>query len=81
MASSNGTIGECITLGYGIRATCLACWHARELDLPALAERLGPGHGALHDDLVPRLRCAKCGSKRIALTALPPDVPTWGGVT
>ncbi|MEN6538748.1 MAG: hypothetical protein ABFC67_03975 [Mizugakiibacter sp.] len=81
MASSNGTLGGCIALGYGIRATCLACWHARELDLPALAARIGQGHGALHDDLVPRLRCVECASKRIALTMLPPHVPTWGGVT
>ncbi|MDQ0349714.1 hypothetical protein J2S76_004165 [Ancylobacter vacuolatus] len=54
----------------------MACRHHRELDLPALAARLGPDHGALHADLVPRLRCAECGSKRIALTMLPPDVPT-----
>jgi len=81
MPASNGTLGECIANGYGIRATCLACWHHRELDLPALAARLGPEHSTLHDDLVPRLRCSKCGSKRIALTALPPDVPTWGGAT
>lgn len=81
MGSTNSTLGECIALGYGIRATCLACWHARELDLPALAARLGPDHGALHADLVPRLRCAECGSKRIALTMLPPHVPTWSGVT
>lgn len=79
MPSSNGTLGECIALGYGIRSTCLACWHHRELALPALAERLGWDHGALHEDLVPRLRCAACGSKRIVLTALPPDAPTWGG--
>lgn len=76
MASTNGTLGECIANGYGIRATCVACRHHRELDLPTLAARLGPDHGALHADLVPRLRCAGCGSKRIALTMLPADVPT-----
>lgn len=76
MGSSNRSLGECIALRYGIRATCLACWHHRELDLPALAARLGADHGALHADLVPKLRCAECGSNRIALTVLPPQVPT-----
>lgn len=76
MTSTNGTLGECIASGYGIRATCVVCWHTRVLDLPALSAKLGPDHGALHADLVPKLRCVECGSKRIALTALPPDVPT-----
>ena len=76
MPSTNGTLGECIALGYGIRSTCLACWHHRELDLPALADRLGSDHGALHADLVPKLRCAECGSKRIALTITSSNVPT-----
>ena len=76
MGSTNATLGECIASGSGIRATCLACWHARELDLPALAARLGPDHGALHANLVPKLRCAECGSKRIALTMMPRYVPT-----
>ncbi|WP_131835364.1 hypothetical protein [Ancylobacter aquaticus] len=79
MASLNGTLGDCIAHRQGIRATCLACWHHRELDIPALAARLGPDHGALHNDLVPKLRCAECGSKRIALTMLAAWVPTWGG--
>ncbi|GLK71732.1 hypothetical protein GCM10017643_18470 [Ancylobacter dichloromethanicus] len=76
MASSNGTVGECIAQGYGIRATCLACWHNRTLDMAILATRLGVDHGALHRDLVPKLRCSACGSKRIALTVLAPNVPT-----
>lgn len=76
MGSTNGTLGECIASGTGIRATCVACRNHRELDVPELAARLGPDHGALHQDLAPKLRCAKCGSKRIALTMLPRDVPT-----
>ena len=76
MPAYNGTLGECIALSYEIRATCLACWHNSMLDLPALAARLGPDHGALHADLVPKLRCAECGSKRIALTITSSNVPT-----
>lgn len=79
MASVNATLGECITHRYGIRAACTECGHVRELDLEALAAKLGRDHGALRDDLAPKLRCTECGSKRIALTTLAPDVPTWGG--
>jgi hypothetical protein len=38
-----------------------------KLDLEALADRLGTDHGSLHDQLVPKLKCSKCGSKNIAL--------------
>jgi hypothetical protein len=33
------------------------------LDLPALEERLGFDHSTMHDDLPPKLKCSKCGSK------------------
>lgn len=65
--TSNATIRGTAYLGYTIRGHCAACHHHELLDLEALARRLGPEHGALHDDLVPLLKCAKCGSKRIGI--------------
>jgi hypothetical protein len=35
--------------------------------LPALAEKLGADHGALHADLVPKLRCVECRGKNIGV--------------
>lgn len=52
------------------------CFHTQELDLEALKAKLGPDHGAMHDDLVPKLRCGKCGSKRVFITINPDTSPT-----
>jgi hypothetical protein len=63
------TIGQLIDTQTGLSAVCYAmgCHHGRELDLKALARKLGRKHGALHDDLAPKLVCSKCGSKRVGL--------------
>jgi hypothetical protein len=44
------------------------CNHSQRLDLKALPERLGPDTPAMHDDLAPRLKCSKCGGRKIGLT-------------
>lgn len=71
----NGTLGDCLDHGYGIRATCTACWHSADLDLEALARKLGRAHGALRDDLVPLLRCTQCTESRVSLTTVVPNAP------
>ncbi len=48
------------------------CNHKAVLDLAALRDKLGPDAPAMHDDLVPKLRCAKCGGKQIGLICTPP---------
>ena len=60
---SNATFRGMAYFGLSIRAHCVDCRHSEQLDLKALARRLGPDHGALHKDLVPLLRCRACGSK------------------
>jgi len=65
--STNRTLGECIKYGYRITAYCNGCHHNVALDLPALAEKLGEDHGALHNDLVPKLRCVECRGKNIGI--------------
>lgn len=63
------TIGQLIDTETDLRAYCYAmgCHHGRELNLIALAQKLGRTHGALHNDLAPKLVCSKCGSKRVGL--------------
>lgn len=53
---------------HTLRAHCNRCRHHTALDLQKLGERLGFDHSTLHDDLVPKLRCEKCGGKDIGLT-------------
>jgi hypothetical protein len=48
------------------------------LDLPTLRDRLGPDHGALRADLVPKLRCAKCGSRQVGII-ITPGTKEYGG--
>ncbi|BCJ90347.1 hypothetical protein IZ6_10820 [Terrihabitans soli] len=63
------TIGQLIDSETDLSAYCYArgCNHGRELDLKALARKLGRRHGAKHNDLAPKLVCSKCGSKRVGL--------------
>lgn len=68
------TIQSLIDEGHTLRAYCHdpRCNRGADLDLQALKARLGPDHGAMHDDLVPLLRCSKCGSKKVGLILSPP---------
>jgi hypothetical protein len=79
------TLGALIDTGHGLSAHCEAkapygiCGHTQQLDLEALAERLGRDHGSMHTDLAHKLRCSKCGTKgRIGLILQPPHKgPDW----
>jgi hypothetical protein len=51
------------------------CNHNARLNLVALRTRLGPDAPAMHDDLVPKLRCAKCGGKQIGFICTPNTKP------
>jgi hypothetical protein len=63
------TIQERIDEGERISVYCHnpRCHHGAKLDLLKLRDKLGPDHGAMHDDLVPRLRCSVCGSKNVGI--------------
>ncbi|MER8882581.1 hypothetical protein [Mesorhizobium sp. M0816] len=52
------------------------CHHRQELDLAKLRARFGPDAPAMADDLIPKLRCAKCGGKRVGLIYTPDTKPT-----
>lgn len=73
------TIADAIARGNRIWAYCIQsnCRHMAVLDLLALRDCLGPNHGALRADLVPKLRCAKCGSRRVGI--ITPGTKEYGG--
>lgn len=73
------TIQERIDRGERVFAHCQSptCYSpSRELDLEALKAKLGPDHGAMHDSLVPKLRCSVCGSKNVGITIHVDQRPT-----
>jgi hypothetical protein len=66
-----------------IEAWCqnAACNHHSSLDLEKLRDRFGPDGPAMEWDLKPKLKCARCGGKKIGLI-YSPDLakakPQWG---
>ncbi|WP_245272647.1 hypothetical protein [Mesorhizobium sp. LNHC221B00] len=51
-----------------------SCHHNQRLDLEKVKAKLGPDAPAMADDLIPRMRCAKCGGKDVGLIYSPdPD--------
>lgn len=69
----DGTIQGFIDSGDRLFAYCHTppCYHHAELDMVKLRDQLGPDHGWMHDDLVPKLKCARCGSKKVGLIRQP----------
>ena len=67
------TLGAMIDGGYTLAATCNECPNYVELDLPALALKLGRDHGSMHSELVPKLRCSCRGSENVGLRLSSPD--------
>lgn len=74
---SINTIGAMIEAGYRLTAYCneARCMHSAELDLEALAERLGRDFVAVGDPnpLVRRLRCQECGGRNLGLILSAPN--------
>ena len=55
------------------------CNHNQVLDLVKLRDRFGPDAPAMADDLIPKLRCAKCGGKKVGLIYTPDTTPNAYG--
>ena len=76
------TIGALIDDGYKVSVHCgnYLCRHSVDLDLHALAERLGRDFIAIGDPnpLVARLRCACCKGKDVGLIIVPRNGYTNG---
>lgn len=67
------TIQTFIDSGDKLRVYCHnpLCSHHVELDMLMMCDRLGPDHGAMHDDLVTKLKCSKCGSRKVGFIRSP----------
>jgi hypothetical protein len=65
------TIGAVIDAGLAIHAFCLACGHDEDVDLAAVAQRLGRDQSSLPVHLVPKLVCSRCGSKNVGMVLAP----------
>jgi hypothetical protein len=65
--TENLTLAEAVEqIVYG--ANCTVCHEVRRIDLQAMLQKLGADFRL--GDLRPRLRCAKCGSKKVIVTTL-----------
>ena len=62
-----------------VTANCYECHPRHDLDLAALRDRFGPDAPAMAADLIPKLKCAKCGSKRVGLIYTPDTTPNAYG--
>jgi hypothetical protein len=62
-----------------VTAYCHDCNHSKKLDLAKLRDRFGPDALAMADDIIPRLKCEKCGSKKVG-TIYAPDVEKVPGM-
>jgi hypothetical protein len=60
------SLGDRIDAGHEMSVFCSDCGRRSDLDLEALAEKLGRDHSALAADLATKLKCQECGSKRMS---------------
>lgn len=55
-----------------------SCHHREVLDLGKLRDRFGPDALAMADDLIPKLRCAKCSGKAVGVIYTPDSTTCMG---
>jgi hypothetical protein len=74
---SKWTVQELIDRRMKLHAYChrSTCHHNKLVDLELLKAKLGPDARAMNDDLLPKLKCAKCGGREIGLTYSPHTSP------
>lgn len=75
------TVQSLIDGGMKLHAYCHepTCRHNQTLDLLKLRDKLGPDAEAMADDLLPKLRCSKCGGRKIGLIYSPETKARMGG--
>jgi len=68
-----GTVQAMIDEGMQLWAFCHAhgCFNRHRFDLDALRARIGPQASTMARELVPRLRCSRCGTKNASITCIP----------
>ena len=63
------TVQELIDSDMRLEAYCHdpRCHHHQRLDLAKLRDKLGPDAPAMADDLIPKLKCTRCGGREVGL--------------
>jgi hypothetical protein len=76
--SGGWTLSRLIEERMSVRAYCdaIGCNYSRDIDLTALIRRLGPDAPAMAPDLAPRLKCMRCGSRKVSLIYSPDMRPS-----
>lgn len=74
-----GSLGALIDDGYGMYVYCEArgCFHNKELDLRALADKFGRDTN-MKQSILPKMRCTKCGSKKVSVRLIAPGTSAAG---
>lgn len=67
------TIQHFIDLGDKLTLYCHnpRCGHHAQIDMLKLRDKLGPDHGCLHDDIIDKFICSKCGGKKLGFIRSP----------
>lgn len=55
------------------------CNHSQPLELAKLRDRYGPDTPAMADDITPKLKCTKCGGRKVGLIYKPDSTPNGYG--
>ncbi|WP_292174908.1 hypothetical protein [Mesorhizobium sp.] len=55
------------------------CNHSQKLDLAQLRDRYGPDSPAMADDLIPKLKCNRCGGTAVGVIYTPDTRPNAYG--
>ena len=63
---SEKTLADTLAANETLYVNCghPACCKSTKLDIQALIEKLGPDHGAMHEDLVGKFACSRCKAER-----------------
>ncbi|WP_245509074.1 hypothetical protein [Mesorhizobium sp. M4B.F.Ca.ET.019.03.1.1] len=81
MAGKGWTFQSLIDAKMTVTAFChhAPCNHSQPLDLPKLRDRFGPDAPAMADDIIPKLKCAKCGGRKVGTIYTPDTRPNAYG--
>ena len=78
MAIVKNTLGSLIDGGDIMRAVCrpISCGRVVDLDIEALARKLGRDHSCMSKDIAPKLHCTACGGKNCGIQIVPGNTPS-----
>ncbi|AZO52094.1 hypothetical protein EJ073_28740 [Mesorhizobium sp. M4B.F.Ca.ET.058.02.1.1] len=81
MAGKGWTFQSLIDAKMTVTAFChwSPCNHSQKLNLAQLRDRYGPDAPAMADDLIPKLKCHRCGGTDVGVIYTPDTSPNAYG--